>query len=91
LLNAFLLLNRLLQDKVYRPGAGWAHFFVKVFLANQVMILFLLAGQDSMSWSSAEALERVWALAAWIMAGAMVYGLALLALGVRPNSVFSRH
>ncbi len=91
LFNAFLLLNRLLQEKVYRPGQGWAHFFVKVFLANQVMILFLLAGQDTMEWASAAAWERILALMGWIVAGGLVYGITLLILGVRSNHVLSRH
>ncbi len=36
-LNAFLLLGKLLKEKVYQPAEGWTLFFVRILLASAVM------------------------------------------------------
>jgi putative peptidoglycan lipid II flippase len=85
-LNAALLYRGLRQRGILRPQAGWGVLFWKVGTASALMAAVLWAFKlDDAVWFEAMALERALRLAALILAGAGVYGGALLALGLRPR------
>jgi putative peptidoglycan lipid II flippase len=87
-LNAGLLYRGLRRRGVYRSQAGWGALFWKVAVANALMAALLWAlNVDAAVWLEALAPERALRLAALIIAGATVYGGALLALGLRPRQL----
>lgn len=85
-LNAILLWRRLRADGVYRPGAGWTPFLLRVLGANLVMGTVVLALAGSLdAWIGASLVSRVVWLAGVIAAGLASYFTALLVLGLRPR------
>ena len=85
-LNAGLLFRGLKRAKVYRPGAGWSVFFVRLLLANLAMagtLIWLVA--DLEQWLAWSLVDRVLQTALLVLAGVVVYGLSLLVSGVRPR------
>lgn len=85
LLNAGLLLRKLLQDGIYKPRAGWAVFMGRAALANVAMGLLLSYGVDTAAWQSWQAAERIYHLALYIGSAVMVYGGCLWLSGLRIN------
>lgn len=86
LLNAGLLLRGLLQDGVYRPERGWTRLLIQGLGAGLVMSSVLYLGCPATDlWTTLGTGERVMQLFGWIGAGALAYGLTLLALGLRPR------
>lgn len=85
-INAGLLYRGLRSAGVYRPGAGWLPLLVRVLLANLVMVAFLLpmAGELA-NWIHAEWQRRVLHLSGCVGGGVIVYTLALLVTGLRPD------
>ena len=84
-INAFLLWRRLRRDEVYRPLSGWSKLALQIAVATVVMVLgieFLVPATDQ--WLSADVSVK----AAWLLSlslgGAMLYGIVMLLLGVRP-------
>ncbi|MBK1631899.1 murein biosynthesis integral membrane protein MurJ [Thiohalocapsa halophila] len=86
LLNGGLLLAGLNRAGVYRPLPGWRLLLLRALAANLAMALLLwwLAGPTA-DWLETATAERVLRLAGVIGAAALVYGGALLALGLRPH------
>lgn len=86
LLNGGLLLLGLVRSGVYRPRPGWRRLLRRALAANLAMALLLwwLAGAGA-DWLSADTASRTGRLLAIIGAAALVYGGALLALGLRPR------
>jgi putative peptidoglycan lipid II flippase len=83
-INAGLLYRILRREGVYMPEAGWLKLFLQVLLANIVMAALLWWGAGELAqWFAWDGLTRTWQLLLWIAAGAAVYFLVLLLVGVR--------
>ena len=82
--NAGLLFVTLRRHDVYRPLPGWGVFFARVIFASAIMgaVLFWGAG-DINSWLQASSWQRVYRLSIWVLTGAAVYLLTVMAFGVR--------
>ncbi len=85
LLNAALLLLRLLKEKVYQPVAGWQWFLLKVMIANGLMASGLYYFVDKTLWYHWPATERLLHLGFYIFRGILIYGVSLFLLGFRPK------
>jgi putative peptidoglycan lipid II flippase len=85
LLNATLLLLRLLKEKVYQPVAGWRWFLLKVMIANGLMASGLYYFVDKTLWYHWTAAERLTHLGFYILMGILIYGVSLFLLGFRPK------
>ncbi len=84
--NAGLLFRALRRERVYRPLPGWTAFLAKVAASAAIMTALLAWGTlGADAWFSAVAVERLTRLTFWILAGLVVYVLALVVLGVRPH------
>jgi putative peptidoglycan lipid II flippase len=83
LLNAALLLGRLLRDKVYQPGLGWLLFLVRVTLASAAMTVCLCYFVEESCWQQWSPGDRVGNLLKWISIGFAVYALTLAIFGLR--------
>jgi putative peptidoglycan lipid II flippase len=86
--NALLLLHLLMQGEIFRPQAGWSTFLFKVGAAAMAMAALLYWGVgDADQWMARGILDRALALAMWVVAGAAVYFLVILVLGIRPSQL----
>lgn len=84
LVNGALLLRTLRRQGVYRPEAGWPLFLLRLLAACAAMALLLQRCVPPMAqWLAWSALERAGALALWVVAGALCYGLGLWLTGLR--------
>ena len=73
------------MNEVYRPLSGWPKLALQIAIATGVMVLgieFVVPATDQ--WLSADVSVK----AAWLLSlslgGAMLYGIVMLLLGVRP-------
>jgi putative peptidoglycan lipid II flippase len=83
LLNALLLLVKLLKDKVYQPLRGWGLFLLRLFLANSVMAGGLYYFVDKAAWYEWTATERIIQLGCAVIAAIVIYALSLFLCGFR--------
>jgi putative peptidoglycan lipid II flippase len=83
LLNATLLLKRLLKDKAYQPGLGWLLFLARITLASAVMAVCLCYFVEDGWWNQWGTTDRIINLLKWISIGFIVYALTLLLSGLR--------
>lgn len=83
--NAGLLLGKLLQDRVYRPGPGWLGFIWKVALASVAMAVTLYGVVDPSSWLAWRPSDRVVNLILSIVLGGAVYLAMLGLMGLKPR------
>ncbi|MFO1371973.1 MAG: murein biosynthesis integral membrane protein MurJ [Candidatus Competibacteraceae bacterium] len=91
-LNAGLLFRHLRQNNIYRPAKGWPRFLLQMGAANLAMGLVLWFGAGELAgWIHASAKARLWHLTWLVGAGAAVYGVAVLAVGIRPRHLLLRH
>jgi putative peptidoglycan lipid II flippase len=89
--NALLLLRGLLREGVYRPPAGWPLLLLRGMAASLFMGALVWTGSgDAAAWPAFDPGERVLRLLGWILAGALVYWLMLLALGIRVGHLRER-
>lgn len=87
-LNAALLYRGLRRCGVYTPLAGWGHLGLAVILACLAMAALLVLAVPALThWLPLQAWDRAWRLGAWIIAGAGLYGVSLLLLGIRPTQL----
>jgi putative peptidoglycan lipid II flippase len=86
-LNAVLLWRYLRASSAgLRLQAGWPAFLARVGIAVALMVGALaLARQQVGPWTALAAHDRILHLAWLVPAGVLVYGLALLAAGLRPR------
>lgn len=90
-LNLGLLLYWLRRARVYDPLPGWGRFLSKLGVANLVMAAAVLGGlQLAPAFPELGQMARVWWLTALVGGGALVYALAMLALGFRPRDFRER-
>ena len=86
--NGGLLYRTLRRQGVYRPGPGWGRFALQVGVAAAALAALLAWGvADLSTWAARDGLSRALHLGAWVFAGAGLYTLLLLALGVRPRQL----
>ena len=84
-LQAWLLNRRLRSAGIYRPGAGWATFVLRVLLAVVAMGLVIYhLDADAATWLGWDVWARIRHLLALVLAGVLSYPLFLLMLGIRP-------
>ncbi|MCB1734051.1 MAG: murein biosynthesis integral membrane protein MurJ [Gammaproteobacteria bacterium] len=84
-LNAGLLYRGLRRSGHFTLQPGWTGFLLRVTVAISLMgaLLVWLAG-DLQTWFDAHGWDRALRLIGIIVAGATTYGMALLAMGMRP-------
>ena len=88
--NAALLWAWLHREGTYRRQPGWIRYLVQVLLAAAAMAAVLWALRAWIGDFTVMPLwPRVGGVLACVAAGAAVYALALLALGVRPRQVWA--
>ena len=90
-INAGLLYWYLRKQQVFTPQAGWSKLVMQIFMANAVLIGFLLwLSPDVDVWLAFD----VWARLGWLMAlvvGAItVYFVTLYAVGLSPKSLLKK-
>ncbi|NKF23178.1 murein biosynthesis integral membrane protein MurJ [Solimonas marina] len=84
--NAMLLLRRLRRDGIYRPGAGWGVFALRILLACAALALVVFYGVGHLAdWMAADALTRGLRAMLVIVAGIVVYFAVLALCGMRPG------
>ena len=85
-INAVLLWRRLRHEGVYRPGAGWAGFALRLLLANGLMaaVVLWLHGPVE-AWLTDGLSGRIERLLTIIVAAGVTYLLVLAATGLRPH------
>lgn len=89
--NAGLLYVWLRHQGIYRPGPGWAKYFLQVLLATTALAALLWWGvPDTQSWILQRGMHRVETLALWVTAGAAVYFASALIVGLRPRQLIMR-
>jgi putative peptidoglycan lipid II flippase len=84
--NASLLLRGLLKERIFRPQRTWIALIIKALVANILMGVVIYVGAGATAeWIAMGLGERIWRLIMWILIGASVYAVALLATGIRPR------
>lgn len=83
LLNAALLLKKLLHDKAYQPGRGWLLFLFRITVASALMAACLYYFVDARWWNQWDSVDRAINLLKWISIACIVYTLTLALLGLR--------
>jgi putative peptidoglycan lipid II flippase len=83
-LNLMLLWHWLRKAGVYERQPGWARFLLRLALACAAMVGMLLVGLHwGPDFTAVRAMTRILWLAGLTIAGAVVYGVAMLGLGFR--------
>ena len=85
LFNALVLFGILRSRGLYRPGPDGGLFVIRLLIGNLVLGTFLLFIANALPFETLATMERIVALAGLIGGGLLIYGLSLLALGVRPR------
>lgn len=87
IINALLLWRYLRRAGLYRPLPGWGVFALRLLAACVAMAAVVLAARGWIGeWTALDDWKlRVGWLLAVVCAGAVTYGLAMLALGLRPR------
>jgi putative peptidoglycan lipid II flippase len=87
-LNAWLLYHGLRRDKVVVHSPGWSVLLLRVFGANAAMIVAIIWMHRPLEWwIDAGVLNRSIWLGAVVAAGALVYFVALILLGLRTSQL----
>jgi putative peptidoglycan lipid II flippase len=88
ILQAGLLYQGLIRDGVLRHSSGWGRLSMQVLAALVVMTLCLLSLNKSLDWwIAASVADRLLWLSVSVFAGAAVYLVVLLVLGLRPSNL----
>ena len=83
-INAGLLYRTLRRHRVYRPEPGWGRVLLAVLAASAAMVIALLWQYGNLStWVDAVASSRASRLTMLIVLGIVVYGVTLVAAGLR--------
>jgi len=88
--NAGALLRGLLRERVYEPRAGWSRFLIQVFVSSAAMALGIhLLLQRFGDWVALSVAQRVSALAVCVIVPMIVFAMACLVVGIRPDRLRS--
>ena len=86
--NAAALWRGLRRDGVYQPRAGWRRFVTQVVVACGVMALAIqLLLERFGDWIALSVAERIGALTLCVIAPALLYAMACLVVGIRPQQL----
>jgi len=85
LFNAIVLFGILKARGLYRPSPGSRLFLIRLILGNAALGTFLVFSAKILPFETFASLERIFALAALIGGAILLYGVSLLALGIRPR------
>lgn len=86
--NAALLYLWLRRHRVFRPLSGWGRFLLQVSTASAAMGVLLAWGVGEVgTWIDSGTWTRIGRLAFWVAAGILIYGVTILALGLRPGQL----
>jgi len=86
--NAALLYRGLRRERIYSPEPGWRSYLLKLGCGSALMGLVLWWGAGSIEdWLAAGLWTRILRLGFWVIIGVVVYFAALLAFGLRPQSL----
>ena len=84
MLNAFLLYRGLRKTGVYQPNAGWLSFYLRLIIANSVLLAWLwFLTPEIVAWQTASVWQRSQWLAMLICGSAITYFIALRLCGIR--------
>lgn len=84
--NAWLLWRYVRAQALYTRQPGWARFALGIAAASVAMVALLVTAKHAVGpWSALPTTARVVHLVWTIGAGAAVYGLTLVAFGLRPR------
>jgi putative peptidoglycan lipid II flippase len=84
LLNAWLLYRGLRKDGVLKHSSGWGKLLLQTLIATIVMALVVTWLNRPLAWwIDTTSIGRAGWLAVEILVGAGIYGLVLVALGLR--------
>lgn len=90
-MNAGLLLRGLLKEGVFRWSAGWGKQLIRMFIANLIMAILLIELMPAVTnWLTMGIWQRIQHMGILVIAGACVYGLVLILLGLRPSDLKHR-
>jgi putative peptidoglycan lipid II flippase len=83
-INAGLLYRGLRKQGAYVPEAGWGRVMLAVLVACAAMLIAIVWQYGEISqWASASAIDRAMKLTGLILFGILVYGISILAGGLR--------
>jgi putative peptidoglycan lipid II flippase len=86
--NAALLYRGLRRERIYSPEPGWRSYLLKLGCGSALMGVVLWWGVGSIDdWLAAGLWARILRLGFWVIIGAVIYFAALLAFGLRPQSL----
>ena len=84
MLNAFLLYRGLRKTAVYQPNAGWLSFYLRLIIANSVLLAWLwFLTPEIVAWQTASVWQRSQWLAMLICGSTIAYFIALRLCGIR--------
>jgi putative peptidoglycan lipid II flippase len=87
-INAGLLYRGLRRAGVVEHSSGWSRFLLQVAVASVLMsIVLVLLSPATSAWLAAGLAARYLWLAAAVAGGVVIYGGALLAMGLRPADI----
>ena len=86
--NAGLLYRQIVRQGIYRPQAGWLWLVTRVVIAAGLMSALLYFGIGEMAaWADWTWWQRAGQLLFWVGAGALLYFVVLVVLGLRPSDL----
>jgi putative peptidoglycan lipid II flippase len=90
--NAALLYRSLRRQKAYRPEPGWAQVAGAVVLGSLAMVIVLIWQYGEIQqWVDAPAIARAGRLTGLIAFSMLVYGLVIIAGGLRKQHLINPH
>jgi putative peptidoglycan lipid II flippase len=90
--NAALLYRSLRRQKAYRPEPGWARVAGAVVLGSLAMVIVLIWQYGEIQqWVDASAIARAGRLTGLIAFSMLVYGLVIIAGGLRKRHLINPH
>jgi len=84
LLNALLLYKGLKKQQIIKKSENWINFFLKIFVANVVMVIFLhFSKQPLLWWLDLDFVIRILLLMMIILLSMATYFITLIIFGVK--------
>ena len=91
-INAGLLFFLLRRKDYYQPSTVWWCYLLKIVVAVSIMAVLLYSTAPVLeTWLQWDVYHRAGNLLLWIGAGALVYFISLILLGIRPKQMTAPH